>query len=271
MSNASIVSREAKDQRATAGQLALEIMHEIRNPLETLGHLSYLAYQQADDPDQVRNYMRMAEEQIRTLSRIASQTLSFAKVSQERKPIDLITLAEAALRVHQQTIEAKRIHLVRKHPADLMANIQGSRILQVLSNFIANALQAMPEEGQLAIRVKQCAGCVEFLVADNGHGMKPEVLDKLFQPFFTTKEESGHGLGLSLSRKIVEEHAGKLFVRSCVRPGRSGSVFKARLPNEMNVRTTGTRRSTAVLKKKKSRKLLLHQQSSHNGKNGPLS
>ena len=231
MNKQEFFDREAADQRATAGQLALEIMHEIRNPLETLGHICYLADQLADDPAQVRSYMGMAEEQLRTLSRIASQTLSFAKLSQERKPIDLVELAESALRVHKQTIEAKRIHLVRKLPTDLIASIQGSRILQVLTNLVANALEAMPEEGQLTVCIKKCSGCVEFLVADNGSGIEPDAMKKLFEPFFTTKESAGNGLGLSLSKRIIEDHGGKMMVRSSVRPGRNGSVFKVRLPH----------------------------------------
>lgn len=228
----SVLRNETDDQRATAGRLALEIMHEIRNPLETLGHLCYLAEQEAENPDYVRTYMRMAEEQLRNLSRIASRTLSFAKLSQECKSIDLVELAEAALRVHQRTIQAKRIHLVRKLPSDLVASIQGSRMLQVLSNLIANALDAMPDEGQLTLCVKKCSGCVEFLIADNGSGIQPEALKKLYEPFFTTKDKDGNGLGLSLSKRIVEEHGGKISVRSSVRPGRNGSVFKIRLPRE---------------------------------------
>ncbi|WP_419806215.1 sensor histidine kinase [Terriglobus sp.] len=225
------LKREAASQRVTAGQLALETMHEIRNPLEILGHLCYLTEQEAENPAQVRAYMSMAEEQLRNLSRIASQTLSFAKSSQDRKPMDLATLAETALRIHQRTITAKRIHLVRKLPNDLVANLQASRILQVLSNLISNALESMPNEGRLTIRVKKHAGSIEFLVADNGHGIKPDSMKKLFQPFFTTKTDGGNGLGLSLSKRIVEDHGGKLSVRSSVRPGRTGSVFKIRLPH----------------------------------------
>lgn len=206
-------------------------MHEIRNPLEALGHLCYLAEQEAERPECVRAYMRMAEEQLRSVSRIASQTLSFAKLSEERLPINLVHLAEAALRIHQRTIEEKRIHLVRKLPSDLTASVQGSRILQVLSNLIANALESMPDKGKLTLCVKKCSGCVEFLVADNGAGIGPESLEKLFQPYFTTKQAGGNGLGLSLSRRIVEDHGGKMSVRSSVRPGRNGSVFRVRLPH----------------------------------------
>ena len=205
-------------------------MHEIRNPLETLGHLCYLAHQQADEPDQVRSYMAMAEEQLRTLSRIANQTLSFAKLSQESVSVDLLELAEAALRIHQRTIEAKRVHLIRKHTSDLQVTAQAARILQLLSNLIANALEALPKGGRLTLCLKKTSTHVEVVIADNGSGIPPEVQEKLFEPFFTTKENKGNGLGLSLCKRIVEDHGGKMAVRSSVRPQRHGSVFKVCLP-----------------------------------------
>ena len=226
---------DAADQRATAGHLALEIMHEIRNPLETLSHLCYLANRQADEPGQVRAYMDMAEEQLRTLGQIANQTLSFAKLSQQSEPIDMLQLAEAALRIHQRTIEAKRIHLVRKHTNDLHVTAQGARILQLLSNLIANALEAMPRGGRLTVCLKKTSTHVEVVIGDNGSGIPPESLDKLFEPFFTTKQNDGNGLGLSLCRRIVEDHGGKLAVRSSVRPHRHGSVFKACLPRRTEI------------------------------------
>ena len=225
------VDLEAADQRATAGQLALEIMHEIRNPLETLSHLCYLANQEADHPAQVRTYMAMAEEQLRTLGQIASQTLSFARLSQESVPVDLLQLAEAALRIHQRKIDAKRIHLVRKQTRDLQVTVQASRILQLLSNLIANAIEAMPDGGKLTLCLKKTSTHVEVTVGDNGSGIPPETLDKLFQPFFSTKEQDGNGLGLSLCKRIVEDHRGKMAVRSSVQPHRHGSVFKVRLPH----------------------------------------
>ena len=226
----SVERHETKDAHAAAGRLALEIMHEIRNPLETLGYLSYLAFQEADDSDKVRAYMQLAEEQIRTVSLIASQTLSFAKVSQTATPIDLVKLAEAALRIHRSTIETKRIHLVRKVPSDLTAHVQGARILQVLSNLIANPLEAMPEAGQLTVRLTKRIAGIELLVCDNGCGIEAESMQRMFEPFFTTKGDGGNGLGLSLCKRIVEDHGGKITARSTARPGRSGSVFKVVLP-----------------------------------------
>jgi signal transduction histidine kinase len=189
------------DQRTTAGQLALEMMHEIRNPLESLGHLTYLALQEKNDPDKVEKYMLLAAEQMRILNRIASQTLGFARVSDSAKPINLVDLAEAALRIHQRTIEAKKIHLVKDLRADVVAEVKHSQMLQVISNLLHNALDALPDGGTLSLRVRKRADRTEFLVADNGQGIAFEHMQRVFEPFFTTKNEAGNGLGLLFIQK----------------------------------------------------------------------
>ncbi len=218
------------EERATAGQLALEVMHELRGPLEALGHLTYLALEEADDPAKVRNYLSRAEEQIATLNQIASRTLSFVRSSQTPRLIDLVGVAEAALRIHQRTIEAKRVRLVKELPENLVAKVHIGEILQVVSNVIVNALDALPPEGTLCLRLRERYGQIEFVIADNGHGIPKEHAAEIFQPFFTTKQERGIGLGLALSKNIVERHRGKIRVRSSVRPGRSGTIFKISLP-----------------------------------------
>ena len=217
-------------QRTTAGQLALEMMHEIRNPLETLGHLTYLTLEEKNDPDKVEKYMLLAAEQMKMLNRIASQTLGFARVSDSAKPINLVDLAEAALRIHQRTIDAKKIHLVREIRGNVVAEVRHSQLLQVVSNLLHNALDALPEKGILSLRIRRRADRIEFLVADNGQGIAFEHMQQIFEPFFTTKNEGGNGLGLSLSKRIVEDHRGKITIRSSVRPERRGTVLKISLP-----------------------------------------
>jgi signal transduction histidine kinase len=219
------------EERAAAGQYALELMHEIRNPLEALGYLTYLAYEEADNPDEVRNYMRQAEEQTTTLSRMTSETLGFAKSLSSARPMDLVCLAEAALRIHRRAINAKKIHLVKDLPKELIASVHTGAMLQAISNLIDNALDALPADGTLSLRLKKRGPEVHFLIADNGHGIRAEHVHMIFQPFFTTKEEHGNGLGLSLTKKIIDRHKGTICVRSCVRPGRSGTLFKVRLPD----------------------------------------
>ena len=227
-----VISKPAaeRDQQNTAGRFALEIMHELRNPLNTLANLNYLILDAADDPEQVRYYAHLGEEQLLTLSRIAHQSLDFARLAESHKAVDLVDLAEAALRIHQRTAERKRIHLVKRLPTDLIAEVQQGQLLQVVSNLLANAIEALPEEGQLMIKLRRKRDVVDIIVRDNGPGIPTTHVDKLFQPFFTTKGEAGNGLGLSLSKRIVDEHGGRIAFRTSCNPERSGTVFKVSLP-----------------------------------------
>lgn len=205
-------------------------MHEVRSPLESLGHIVYLTKIDYKDPEKVAEYMLLAEEQLANLTQIVSQTLSFARVTPEPRPSDLAHLTEAALRIHQRAMLGKGIRLVKEVPQNLVARVHTAEILQVISNLILNALDALPAYGTLRLRLRKGREHVHYLIADNGHGIPPEHLPKIFQPFFTTKEEQGNGLGLALSHKIVKRHGGTLSVRSSVRPGRTGTVFKISLP-----------------------------------------
>ena len=222
---------QKSEERATTGQLALEMMHEIRNPLEALGHLTYLALEEAEDPIKVRRYMRLAEEQMGTLYHITNQSLGFARSSRSPQAINLAAVAEAALRIHQRTIEAKKVHLVKELPEKLVAEVHTGEILQVVSNVIVNALDALPQGGTLRLRLRKRRGEVQFVIADNGHGIPREHAGNIFQPFFTTKgERGGTGLGLALSKNIVERHRCKIRVRSSIQAGRSGTIFTISLP-----------------------------------------
>ncbi len=219
------------EERAVAGRLALEMMHEIKNPLEALGHITFLAAAEADHPEKVRKYMSLAEEQMGTLTDIANHTLGIARRSNVPKPIDLVALTEAALRIHQRTIESKRVHLVKDLPRGMVVAVYTGEMLQVLSNVIVNALDALPLGGTLSVRLRKRRGEVQFVIADNGHGIPAAHRADIFEPFFTTKEERGNGLGLSLTKEIIERHRGKIFVRSSIRPGKSGTTFKISVPS----------------------------------------
>jgi signal transduction histidine kinase len=218
------------EERATAGQLALEVMHEIRNPLQALAYLLYLTQQQAEDPEKVRHNMQVADEQITTLGRIAGEPLRFVRSSPSPSPVDLSVLAEAAHRIHQRAIESKRARFVKDVRSDIVAEVYMGEMLQVISNLVVNALDAITENGTVFLRVRKSGGKVRIVVADNGHGIPKENLKRIFQPFFTTKEGRGTGLGLSLSKKIIDHHKGTIQVRSSVRPGRSGTAFQILLP-----------------------------------------
>ncbi len=218
------------EERATAGQLALEVMHEVRNPLEALGYLVHLTLDDAEDAERVRHHMHVAEEQIATLNEIAGGTLRLARASPTPRAVDLSVLAEAALRMHRRAIESKGAHLVKDVRGNPVAEVYTGEMLQVISNLMINALDAIPENGTVFLRLRKSAGKVRIVVADNGHGIPQEIVGEVFTPFFTTKVGRGTGLGLSLSKKIVDHHKGTIRMRSSVRPGRSGTAFQVSIP-----------------------------------------
>lgn len=100
----------------------------------------------------------------------------------------------------------------------------------MISNLVVNAIDALPNSGILYLRVRKAQGKVRFSIADNGPGIPAEISQEIFRPFFTTKLEGGTGLGLALSKKIIERYNGAIRMRSSVRPGKSGTVFHISLP-----------------------------------------
>jgi signal transduction histidine kinase len=213
-----------------AGQFAATVIHEINGPLEAVHNLNYLIQIEADSPSQVRLYSGMLEEQLLTLTKLSRQTLSFYRSPDTRESIAIATLAEAALRVHQTKIFAKRINLRKRLEADVTAEVHAGDMLQVLSNLVANAVDALPENGTLYIGVKRCADEAHVTVADNGPGIPALILPKIFDPFFTTKKERGTGLGLAISKSIVEKHHGRIRSRSTTRPSRNCTTFRISIP-----------------------------------------
>jgi signal transduction histidine kinase len=124
------------------------------------------------------------------------------------------------------SIAAQKIHLVRNFSEGTVGEIYTGEILQVISNLLANALDAVPERGTISFRLRKRSTSVQLLVADNGRGMRPDHVTRLFEPFFLTRENRGKSLGLALSKKIVERHAGTISARSSALPRRNGTQFK---------------------------------------------
>jgi len=213
-----------------AGQFAAMVMHEINGPLEAVHNLNYLIQQEADNPAQVRVFSGMLEEQLVTLTKLSRQTLSFYRSPETRESIPIATLAEAALRVHQRKISAKHIDLRKRLTDDVSADVHAGDMLQVFSNVISNAIDALPDNGILAIRVRRAADEAHVTVADNGPGIPDPVYSRIFDPFFTTKKELGTGLGLSISKSIVEKHHGRIRSRTTTRPSRNGTAFRISIP-----------------------------------------
>lgn len=215
---------------AVANRYAAAIMHEINNPLESLTNLMFLIRHNAGDANNVIAYAELSEIQLIRMGELTHRTLNFYRDHTEPSDFDLIEIAESALKIHSHRLKRQSVEVCKKAPTTAIAHVFAGEILQVLSNLILNSLDALPEAGGvLTLRVKTYGGKVHILIADNGTGMEPSMYENLFKPHLTTKPK-GNGLGLWLSRDIVQRHSGTIRCRSSRRQGRSGTLFKVSLP-----------------------------------------
>ncbi|MGZ4845136.1 MAG: PAS domain-containing sensor histidine kinase, partial [Candidatus Angelobacter sp.] len=225
------------EKLAAAGRLAATIAHEINNPLEAVTNLLYLLRTDDKWDDNARGYVTQAEHELARIAHMARQTLGFYRDTTSPHRMDLPKLVEGILSLYFPRIQAKNIRLWREYDETVQVTGLAGEIRQVISNLVANAIDALPMEGTLRIRVHRSTALAtsqrpggRIVIADTGSGISPEHLKKLFEPFYTTKQDVGTGLGLWVSREIVQKHGGSITLRSCTLPGRTGTVFSIFLP-----------------------------------------
>ena len=223
------------EKLAAVGRLAASIAHEINNPLEAVTNLLYIA-KTAETPDEISEYLNLAEAELQRVSVIANQTLRFHKQSSAPRTVTFDNLIGTVLAVHQGRIAASGVLLKRRDRTLEEVSCYDGEIRQVLANLLGNAVDASSRGGRVLLRSRRAthpktgrAGVV-MTVADTGSGISPSSLSKIFDAFFTTKGAAGNGLGLWVSKQIVDNHGGSLRVRSSQAPGRSGTVFTLFLP-----------------------------------------
>jgi PAS domain S-box-containing protein len=221
------------EKLAATGRLAATIAHEINNPLEAVTNLLYLM---RTDPQNQEKYLQMADQELKRVAHLTKQTLGFYRETSHPIQTKLSLLLEEVLAIYSARLAHRRIVVESEIDSDCEVVAYPGELRQVFSNLVSNAADAMADGGRLQVRLRyvsdQQSGRegVKVTVADNGCGMEPQVMRHIYEPFFTTKEDIGTGLGLWVTKGIVEKHQGRLRVRSSTGMSQHGTVFALFLP-----------------------------------------
>jgi PAS domain S-box-containing protein len=247
------------EKLAAVGRLASSISHEINNPLEAVTNLLYLIAENPSLSAEVRPFVEMAQAELQRVCQIATQTLRFHRQAARATLVTAQELVEAVLNLYQGRLANSAIRVDARYQSSTPILCFENDIRQVLNNLIANAIDAMRQGGgSLLIRAHDATEPaadsfgvasqppfgvppptrrsaprkgVRITVADTGHGMSATVRARVFEPFYTTKDLNGTGLGLWISGGIVARHHGRISLRSTDHPQRHGTIFSIFLPH----------------------------------------
>lgn len=224
------------ERLAAMGRVAGIIAHEINNPLEAITNAFYLLRDHQSLDEDARSLATMAEEELLRVAHITRQTLSFYRESQQAVMISVAKILDDVLELQSRLLRLNGISLDKKYLSDGAILGFPSELKQVFLNLVGNAIQAMPDGGRLRVRVASTNCCgngrtgVRVSVCDTGAGIKPEDAKRLFEPFFTTKSAKGTGLGLWISKGIVQKYDGAIRFRSLRANGGNATCFSVFLP-----------------------------------------
>ena len=226
----------SSEKLALVGRLSATIAHEIQNPLDSVMNLLYLMETTPGLPDSHRDYARSAEEELGRITQITRQLLSFNREARQPVQTDLCEIIDSVIALFAPKLTANRVQVIRQYETHERVLGFPGELRQVFSNLIANAMEATSPNDRIVVRVSSAHDDgrpgVRVLVSDTGKGIPSSVKKNLFTPFFTTKGEKGTGLGLWVSRGIIEKHQGYIRFRSSTEGSRHGTTFLVFLPLE---------------------------------------
>jgi signal transduction histidine kinase len=227
------------DRLAAVGELAAGLAHEIKNPLTSLLTFSRRLTRAFEDAEFRQKFQTVVPRELERINGIVEGLLELARPARLTfKPVRVAALLERTVELYGTRIEAQRIEVQREYVRDLPGVwADQDALYQALVNLVTNALDAMPNGGVLVLRAgwsdAESLGAgrgggrrVAIEIEDSGGGIAPAAVDRIFNPFFSTKD-SGTGLGLALTHKILDDHGGSIDVRSS--PG-IGTTFRLVLP-----------------------------------------
>ncbi len=211
------------EKLASVGRMAASIAHEINNPLTAISNLLYLIENAPDVGVASRTLAQTAQRELNRASHVTKHTLSFARRSEIRGPVQLSDLLDEVLALYTNKLHGNAIQVIKRYIGHGVAQASSSEAKQVIANLISNALDASSNGGKLHLRIGTATWSgeprVRLTIADTGVGIGADHLPKIFEPFFSTKADTGTGLGLWVTKQIMDSHGGCVHVRSRVGKG----------------------------------------------------
>jgi signal transduction histidine kinase len=211
------------------GQLSRSIAHEIRNPLNFIS-LSVDHIKEKFSPDgridaeKFHSLISNIKHEIQRLNKLVEEFLDYGKpLKLNLQKADIGKLLEDIIEIIWAKAEAEKIKIIKDYVSFPSLNIDPDLIKTCIFNVILNAFQAMPEGGVLTIKTEVAEGTLSIIIKDTGNGIPEDALPKIFEPFYTTKR-NGLGLGLAMTRRVVEEHGGKVNINSIVGDGSTVAI-----------------------------------------------
>jgi PAS domain S-box-containing protein len=224
---------QRSEKLAAVGRLAATMAHEINNPLESVTNLLFLARKDHNISERTREYLQLADQELDRVAHVARQTLGFYRDNSAPLLFKVSPVISDLVDVYSYRFRNRDVRIEKEldDTAEVFAPVGEFR--QVFSNLLVNAIDALPSNGgRIRIRAQAAhdrngtaRSGVRLTVADTGCGIPPESMPRIFESFYTTKRDIGTGLGLWLTRSIVQKHGGRIHVRSRVQTGTVFSVF----------------------------------------------
>lgn len=222
------------EKLASAGRMAAVIAHELNNPLAAVTNLLFLTKRIQELPESARQYLETAEAELGRMAHITRQSLGFYREAATPALTSVNSILESALDLLKNKVKAKHALIEKQWDGDEQVMAVAGELRQVFANILTNSLDAIADRGKITLRITATQNHVRVTVADNGKGISASSRRHIFEPFYTTKGLSGTGLGLWVSREIIQKHGGVIQMRSKVEHGTVFSVV-LRLSSERSV------------------------------------
>jgi signal transduction histidine kinase len=222
------------EKLSVIGRLASSMAHEINNPLAAALNSLYLVTLDSTLGEATSEYLDIARRELERVSHITKQTLGFYRESGKPAKADVRKIADSVLEVYAPKLKNKQINVERRYPATALVFTNEGELRQMISNLLGNSIDAVSQQGRIRLRLNAHTlannrPAIRLMLSDNGCGIEPEHLKKVFEPFFSTKETTGTGLGLWITLQLVKKHHGRIRARSM--PG-VGTAFEILLPTD---------------------------------------